>query len=365
MKRKYTFEVYDKHGTLLADTSAFTANRSVVLSRNRPDRITFTLDLDKYEEYCRTSRIDSRLLLTTFSSEIRVRRREKYIAGGQLSYKKSILRSQNSSIECRVDGYLALFAKRHTGETPSGTVLEIHTSDYGTAKSRKDLAWYLIDASQQLTNGDFGISRGTAGGSTTLYDKTYSRSNILDALINMTELQTEPIDIEVTPEKVFKTYEHIGSNRPDIVFEYPGNIIGFEAPDDATDLTNEVIGQGAGSNDGTQIQYFADDLVSQSDRQLRQDVLQTNATDNSDNGLTDAAEARLAAKSTPMDIPAFTVNGNVAPTVTDYGIGDRVTVKVNKYPSLSHINGTYRIERITIDLDEEDNETVRLEVSEV
>ncbi|ODR25326.1 hypothetical protein [Mycolicibacterium porcinum] len=360
---KYSIEFWDKHGNQLADYSGRAYNRRIMKSRNQPDEIRFSLDLNEFEDYCERSKVDPQTILIAGSTEVRVRRLGTYLSGGQLVYCEPVIDANNQRIDCIAYGFLWLFNKRRTGESPAGQVLEVHTADYGTAKSRKDLAWYLISASQALTNGDFGITRGLTGGSDTLYDKQYSLTNIKDALQAMTELETDPIDIEFTYDKVFNTYDQIGSDRPDIVFEWPGNILTFNAPDDATDVANEVRGMGEGSNDGTQEFRFAEDIPSQTDYQLRQETLQTNGTDDSDGGITDAAEAYKEAKSRPLRVPRFTVDGSRPPFVTDYQIGDRVTVKVNNHQLLAYINGTYRIEKWTLDIDDNDTEVVTPEVT--
>lgn len=360
---KYSIEFWDKHGNQLADYSGRAYNRQIVLSRNQPDEIRFSLDLNDFEDYCERSHTDPKQILTTGSTEVRVRRLGTYISGGQLVYAEAAIDANNQRIDCIVYGFLWLFDSRSTGESNAGQVLEVHTAANGNAKSRTDLAWYLINASQSLTNGDFGVTRGLTGGSTTLYDKQYSRTNIKDALQAMTNLQTDPIDIEFTYNKVFNTYAQIGSDRPDIVFEWPYNILTFNAPDDATDLANEVIGIGSGAADGTQVVEIAEDLSSQTDYQLRQKPLQTNGTDNSDGGITDAAEAYKDAKGRPMRVPKFTVDGNQQPYVTDYRIGDRVTVKVNNHPYIADVNGTYRIEKLTLAIDDNDTEVVTPEVT--
>lgn len=361
---KYTIELWSKSGVMLADFSGRATDRKITESRNYPESIEFSLDLNSFESYCRAAGIsDPKQLLITNSTEVRVRRAGTYITGGQLVYKNVSITGEEQQIQCRVQGFLGLFAKRRTGETPAGFISEVYTAVEGSAKSRTDLAWHLIDASQQLINGNFGVTRGLVGGSTTLYDKTYSRTNIGDALQAMTTYKADPIDIEFTYNKVFNTYAQIGSDRPDIIFEYPGNIKGLEAPDDGTDVTNEVTALGQGAADGTQKPAFGVDIPSQLDYQLRQDIVQSNGTDDSNGGITDAAEAAKDAKSRPINIPSLTINGNVAPYVTDYRIGDRVRVKINDHPLIDDINGIYRIEKRTITVDDNDNETVKLEVS--
>lgn len=360
---KYTIELWSKSGVMLADFSGRATGRKITESRNYPGSIEFALDLNSFEKYCRVSGVDPKQLLITNSTEVRVRRAGTYIAGGQLVYKNVSISAEGQAIECRVHGFLALFGKRRTGTTPAGFVSEVYTAAEGSAKSRTDLAWALINASQQLVNGSFGVTRGLAGGSPTLYDKSYSRTNIQDALLAMTTYKADPIDIEMTYNKVFNTYAQIGSDRPDIIFEYPGNIRALEAPDDGTDVTNEVTALGQGAADGTQKPAFGVDIASQLDYQLRQDILQSNGTDDSNGGITEAAEAAKDAKSRPIKIPAVTINGNVAPYVTDYRVGDRIRVKINNHPLIDDINGIYRIEKRTITVDDNDNEIVKLEVS--
>lgn len=363
---KYSFELWTKSGQLLADLSGKDAgaqDRSFTRSRNQPEDIEFSLDLNGFEKYCLALGIDPKQILLVNSTELRIKRYGEYIIGGQLMYTNVSISATDMKVSCRVFGFLALFGKRYTGTTTAGFISEVYTAANSTALSRPALAGTLITATQALTNGDFGITIGTLGGSATTYDKTYSRTNVMNALQDMTNLQTDPIDIEFTYNKVFNTYAQIGSNRPDIVFEFPGNITSLEVPNDGTDMTNEVIGLAQGSADGTQVTYFAEDIGSQTTFALRQDIYQSNATDNSDNGLTDGANSELVAKSNPIRVPAITVNGNLAPFVTDYGIGDYVQVKITGHPLIDDINGMYRVEKMTVDIDNDDNETVTLQVS--
>lgn len=363
-RSKYSFELWTKGGLLLADLGGMARDRLLTESRNQPEVIQFTLNIDQFEEFCAGINLDPRQALITKSTEIRIKRLGTYMRGGQLVYKDGTLDGRSNSVTIRALGFLSMFAKRYTGQSTAGLVSEVYTAANGTAKSRSDLAWSLISQSQALTNGDLGITRGKQGGSTQTYDKTYGRTRLQDALQDMTKLETDPIDIDFTHDKVFNTYASIGSQRNDIVFEYPGNITRLRVTEDATDMTNEAIAQGVGAPDGTQNIVVKSDLPSQTDRALQQDVVNANGSDDSDGGITDAALTEIAAHSQPIIIPGIVVNGNVAPFVTDYGIGDWVQVKVTGHPLYGDINGMYRVEKRTIDIDNDDNETVTLEVSQ-
>lgn len=362
---KYTIELWTREGTLLADLGARLRNRVLIQSRNQPDDLAFDMDLNDFERYCEKAGVDPKDLLVVNSVEVRIKRLATYMSGGQLVYRNVHLEKNSGTVTCRILGFLQLWAKRYTGESDAGLVSDVYSTADGTADlSRKDLAWALINQSQNLTNGDFGVTLGpNQASSTTTYQKNYSRTNIKDALQGLTTVEAGAIDIEFTHDKKFNTYDYMGSNRPDIVFEYPGNIRSIGVPEDGTDMTNEAIGIGRGAADGTQTVAIESDLASQASYGLRQDTINSNGTDNSDGGITDDAKAEIQSASLPLRIPSIVVDGNFAPFVTDYGIGDRVRVKVSGYKLVNNINGMYRIERRTIRIDDDDNEEVTLEVS--
>jgi hypothetical protein len=101
-----------------------------------------------------------------------------------------------------------------------------------------------------------------------------------------------------------------------------------------------------------------DDLQSQINyKVLEGKLLQSSVTD--EDTLTDNGNAELAAVSTAFEILTIQVNGNVAPFVTDYKIGDYVKVTIRE----ENINAMYRIERINLTIDENDDEDVWLYLS--
>lgn len=359
---KYSIELVDRNGQLLADLSGRASKRRITQSRNEAETIIWYLDLNEFEKYCRDINVNPKQIIVPGYTEVRIKRLGTYFVGGQINYMNPHLSASDQSIEVRASGFLDLFIKRFTGTTDAGTVGEIYTAANGSQLSRQDLAWSLINQSQALVYGNFGITRGVTKGSTTLYDKTYSQTNIKDALQDMTKLQTAPIDIEFTYDKKFNCYAQMGSIRNDITFDFPGNILDIGAPVDATTLANQIQGVGQGA-DLAQSIFIASDNTSQATYALRQDIYISNGTDNSDNGITDATNARLAALKVPVQVPTLIVDGGRAPFITDYSIGDRVPVKAASHSMFADINGYYRVEKRIIDIDENDKETVTLMVS--
>lgn len=348
---KYSIEIVNSSGVLLADLTGRALSRNIIKSRNQADEITWSVELNEFEAYCRRTNQDPLAVLVPCSSEVRVKRLGTYLVGGQLVYFKIRINETSQTIDIKATGFLNLFKDRYTAASRLFSATEATT-----------IASTLINETQALASGNFGVTIGpmaTAG----IHDRSYKRTNIKTALQDLTNVQTNPFDFEFTYNKVFKTYVQIGTKRNDIIFEYPNNIKSVDIPTDGTGIANEIIALGSGFGIESQATATADSAGSQLIYNLRQKIIVSSGTDNSDNGLTDAANTQLAAWAYPSEIPTITVNGNVAPYVTDYGIGDRVIVRFNNYAMLKHINAYYRIEKIELVIDEEDNETVKLYLS--
>lgn len=353
---KYSFELWSPAGVLLADLSGRAMNRQIIQSRNEAEIINWTLDLNDWEQYCRAINQHPRNLLITGQTEVRIRRQGKYLCGGQLIYAYPHISPNGQTLDLRATGFLDLFADRVTGTTTSGTVQETWvTTDGGL------ITGGLIMQSQAKTNGDFGVTLGSIA-TTGVHDRNYQTAIIKEALQDMTKVQTNPLDFNFTYDKKFNTYASIGSNRPDVIFEHPNNILDIGVPNDATGLANVIVARGQGSG-STVASYEANNVSAQTQYKLREKIITSNATDNSDNGLTDAANAELATWANPFEIPNLLIDGNVAPFITDYGIGDRVRVRVKNFRTLEHIDGMYRLEQTVLNIDNDDNEQIIAKVS--
>lgn len=347
---KYSIEIVDPAGNLLADLTGRAKNRTVSMSRNNAEDIQWEIDLNEFEAFCRTNNRDPRTILVNGSSEVRIKRLGTYLCGGQLSYFITKLDTNNAIIQIRAQGFLNLFADRYT--TLGRTF---------TATDASTIAATLINESQALTNGNYGI---TIGSLTTVgnHDRIYNRATIKQELLNLTTVQTAPLDFEFTYNKVFNTYAQIGSDRPEIIFEYPKNIKNISIPNDATNLANEVIALGAGIGTDASNQVTVDNTSAAISYRLRQKIMTPNGV-SSLTELTDQANAELNTWSFPIELPTFMVDGNLAPFITDYKIGDRVRLKIGRHKFLEHITGLYRIEKIDLAIDDNDNENVTLYVS--
>jgi len=348
---KYAFELWSPSGLLLADLAGRAKNRRIVMSRNEAEDITWQLDLNEFENYCRTINATPSSLLQPNSTEIRIRRGSKYLCGGKLLYRNPRVTPNSQDIELKATGFLNLFKRRYTAAERIFTGVEATT-----------IAATLIEESQdQGPNWDFGVTIGSLATVGT-HDRIYHDDEIKDSLQNLTKVQVAPFDFEFTYDKVFNTYAAVGSRRPELIFEYPGNIKSFEVPVDGTLTANSIRVLGSGSGTQGSIRVVRDDLSSQANyKVLEEKLLESSVTE--DTTLEQHGDAELAAVANPFEIPSIEVDGNVAPYVTDYQIGDYVRVIIRGYELTSNINALYRIERIDLSVDENDQESVKLYLS--
>lgn len=347
---KYSIELVNPDGDLLADLSGRAVGRHLTKSRNEAEEIEWSIDLNEFERYAALTKQDPKNIIIVDQTEVRIKRGQVYLAGGQINYIEGSVDSARQALNIKGSGFLNLFKDRYTDTERIFTGIQATT-----------IAWTLIDESQSLTNGDFGVTQGNVATVGT-HDRTYRDTNIKDALQNLTKVQVNPFDFEFSYDKIFNTYAALGSQRPEIIFEYPGNIKSFSVPLDGTGIANQVIAKGGGFGDEAQTQSVADDLGSQSIYKLRQRIITPNGVIEQDT-LDQHAEAELAGWAFPFEIPQIVVDGNVAPFITDYNIGDYVRVRINDFNWFSHIDRLYRIEKYELDIDDEDNETVKLYLS--
>lgn len=348
---KYTIELRSPSGDLLADFSGRAKDRRLVKSRNEADEISWNLDLAEYERYCSLSGIHPGQLPVVGQTEVRVKRGGTYLSGGQIVYAAPRITADNQVYEMRATGFLNLLAGRHTA-----------AERVFAAADGSTIAWTLIDESQSLTNGDFGITQGnlaTVGN----HDRTYKRTVLKDAIKGLASLKTSSFDFEFTHDKVFHTYVSQGSPRPDIIFEAGTNILEYALPRDATALANEVTALGAGIGEQGAAITAQGDVNSQLTYKLRQRAITSNGTTDENGGVTDAAEAEVNAWAFPIEIIELTVDGNGRHSITDFGIGDRVKVILGQYDTTRHINGLYRVEKYELTIDDNDSEQIKLYLS--
>lgn len=341
----YEIELWSRQGLLVADISPLVKDVSFTLQRNTAETLQFSLDLNAFESLALTIGTAPRLMLNPYQTDVKIKRNGEYLFGTQVFDVSVELSENDQTISVKCFGYLKLLSDRYITKT--------YTSEYET-----DIVWDMINTTQSQTNGDLGITQGDQWVQLVQRDRTYDRNNIADMIVNLTNLSSNSFDFEFTYDKKINTYTMIGSDRSnELVFVYPDNIMQATIPRTGLKLFNKIYGIGAG---------FGNDQItstqSDNDSQLNFGVHETVRTWNSvlqQDTLDDNALGMLNNTKNILEIPQMSVNGRDF-DLANYGIGDRVTVRVNDHRFLETINGIYRIEKIDCKLDENQNEDITL-----
>lgn len=346
----------------MADITKYAHAVSYALERNEAEQLTFDLDLAAFEAFAAGAATNPKTLITPYQTDVLVKRAGQYLFGvqvvsvvfnltndpatmteGQMSAGAS---SFNPTVTVTATGYLNLFKDRYI------------TATY-TATESTMIASALITAAQALTNGNVGVTLASGPYTTgVLRDRTYTRDNVKTMIQNLTQLVDGRFDFGFSYDKKFQCYQQIGSLRTDLQFTYGGsdsNIAGLYYEWSATNLYNEIIGLGSGFG-ADQLVSIQDDTTSQALNYLRQDIKQYNSVVLQAT-LDQNASADLALETNALTIPQVTITGKELVNKTFLNVGDRIPVKVKSHPFLDSVNGLYRIERMVVNLDDNDFES--------
>jgi hypothetical protein len=348
---KYSIEVVDSTGQLIADLTGLAFNRKLVFVRNGTYEAEFTINLDSLERLGTLSGVSPNSILDTGRNEVVVRRQGVKIFAGRMLYDGANFGDQ-VEVQVKVDGWFNLFKDRYTSISRLFT-----TTDAG------QIAWTLISESQALTYGTLGITQGSIAVSQNR-TRLYEFKNIRDAIIQLSEVENG-IDFEITPDRVFNVYyPQMGVDRTEFEFIFPGNIKKLNITTDTTKLMNYIIARGQGIGQG-QLVDIRQDTDSQNLYGLRQSV--QDFSDIPDVAiLQELADEQLRLYKDPIELLDITLDGNQEPFVGSYWLGDRIPVTIEGYQRYSNIvQKQYRVDEIVISIDEFDNETVDLKMSSV
>lgn len=322
----YEYIIKDKTGRTLGRLDGAT-DRSFSIYLNRSGGAEFTLSVHDQN-------VTSEMLLLGYA-ELYIYRAKTLVWGGELQYTRADLGGDDERITVSAKGFLELFDRRVVG-TPT-TPRTFTNTDLVT------IARTLIDESQDLSNGDFGITLGTNPTSRNA-DRTYSSENLKEALNDLTnETWDDAIDIEVTADKVFNCYyPQKGRVLAEVVFEWGVNITSCWQTLDATDMSNQVIALGAGEGNGMTTVTRNADTYLQETYKLRQGVIAHKSVSDTTT-LNGHADKELREKEAQQQFVGVTVKGDLDPVFGSYSVGDYVRVKIDrglvKADSLFRIHG--------------------------
>lgn len=344
-QRVYEMELWDINGQQVADISHLAKNRSYSLYRNNPESLTFDLNLPAFERYC-AQQIGAhpRTVLEADRTEIRVKRGGSYMFGVSVAGHKGVLAKDAQTLTVRGEGYLNLFATRYI------------TKNYYQYEATS-IARDLITTTQSQTNGHMGVTLKPFPYLTgKLRDRNYLRDEIKTEIQRLTALIDGNFDFKFDADKSFQVYEQLGSVRRDLSFIYGvgGNVTQLEIDTSGTTLFNKIIALGSGFGLDQLVSDTKQDVTSQLAYYLREGLVQFNSVEVQDT-LDKNAETYLSQVKDLLAIPVATVTGKEF-DVGLCGVGDRIPLKVTGHPFYDNIDGLYRVEKMDVDLDDNDFE---------
>lgn len=218
------------------------------------------------------------------------------------------------------------------------------------------IAWDLIDDSQNQTNGDFGITEGTIE-ATQNRDRTYYNKNILEAIIELSNV-INGFDFEINTSKVFNVKNIIGTDRSDsVILEYGINITSMRIMEDFSKIVNRAIILGDSGYIGDPLRVERDDTGKQETYKIREALI--NETTTSESGtLQDKGDALIRKYENPLYKVSMGIARGGSPSIADFALGDVITLIVQS--GIYNLNEQFRVYEWTVSYNDDNTEVLDL-----
>lgn len=339
---EWTVALYDVNDNEIMDISRF-VNIELDLKLNDVSTLRFEMDLVQFEMLCASVGALPRNVLYPALTEVKVFRNDNPIFGGIVANVTSRLGQDRSILTVTADSYIQYFATRLLSKTYTNT-------------DRSQIAWDAIDTVQSLDHGDLGITQGTLA-TTFNSDLTADFRDVKSIIQLYTYAQPTTYDFEITHDKVFNTYTHLGSTRPEYQLTYPGNIVSLTLPRSSDTLFNRVVGIGSGIGE-ERLQTIQEDETSKAtyrireSKQLYSSVIEQGTLEQNTQGFLEQSKGVLVLPDVQVNADAFDLD--------IVRVGDSLPVRVIDGSYNNDLDGTFRIYQMNVQVDENAFETVRL-----
>ena len=316
---------------------------SLRMRLNDSANVQFRLDLDKFERRCALINAEPKTILYPASTELKISRNGNLLFGGIIATADSVFDVNSKTLEVTADSYLEYFSKRLLSKTYEGV-------------ERSEIAWDAIDTVQSEDYGSLGITQGTL---VDTYESvlTADYRDVKSIIQLYTYAQPTTYDFEITPNKVFNTYLHLGSERPEIQLVYPYNITSMKIPRSSDSLYNQIIGLGSGIGE-ERIQAVVQDIPSKIRYRVRENKVLYNSVVNQDT-LIENLEGELVQAINVLELPEITVSGD-AVDLDLVRVGDSVYVRSTNSTYNNDLEGMFRIYEMNITVSSDVSETVSI-----
>lgn len=340
---EWTVSLYDLNNQEVMDISRFVSLK-LNLKLNDVSTCEFSLDLVQFERACAAINAHPRNILYPAKTEIRVSRNGNALFGGIIAKADSNFNENDAQLDVAADSYLQYFATRLLNKSYIST-------------DRSQIAWDAINEVQSVAYGDLGITQGNLA-TTFNSDLTCDYRDVKSIIQLYTYAQPTTYDFEITPDKVFNTYSHLGSNRPEYELTYPGNIARLGIPRSSDTLFNKIVGIGSGIGE-ERIQTIKEDAISQATYRVRESKQTFNSVERQDT-LEENTEGFLNQSTGVLVLPNVTIQSD-AIDLDVVRVGDSLPVRCENSTFNDDLNGMFRIYGMEISVDEQSFETITLD----
>ncbi len=202
---------------------------------------------------------------------------------------------------------------------------------FRTSYEQLDGVWELIDYAQGKTNGDIGVTRGSATASGTERDFEYcaEECEIIADAVEEYSGGDDGFDFSISPLKVWQTYvPKRGSDLSGtVVLNAGSNVTGLSYSSDGTQLENDVAGVGPADDCEPIHMQTATNVPSQVKHGLMESAIQVEKPGHDMNLLDAAARERKNLYGWPLRQPTVSISSELAsasPLEGDFNIGDTI-----------------------------------------
>lgn len=353
----YAIELWDIDGIFIADVSNMVVGGfAYTAKRNDIEALTFKLDLVQYQKLLDTIGATAENVLEPYVTDVKVKRNGQYLFGTQVVEVSYNFDSVDASVDVKCDGYLNYFKDRYISAVDFPGVFN--------NKTYAQIAWNLIDKTQAQTNGDFGVTLGadtaSAGQSSTRTRQAdYDNQEVKNGIINLTNLENDNFDFYFTHDKKLYLTPRQGDDKPHIIFTYPDTIASMTVRRDASTIANKIIGIGSGMGE-ERLTATSGDLTSQITYKVRERVETFNSVSNQST-LNQNTAGRLGIFKDMYIVPEISTHDNTL-DLNELWVGDSITVRLDN--RITTINGQYRIEELSVTVDGNFAESVKLKLEQ-
>lgn len=352
----YSIELYNSQNatqTLVADITTMCESVRYVVPLNNFEELSFSLNLEAWKEYCSLIGIDPYSSIRPLTAEIKLKRDGVYLPFTfEIKSAAKNYTARDSSIQIQARGTLSKLGDRIITKTYAATD--------ATAIARD-----IIADSQAKLYGNFGITNGNLFYTGVLTDRTYERYNCMDAIRNLSDDASGGFDFYFDHDWKFYTMSKRGSTWTDIVYSFGGegsNSIEYQNPEDGTFITNAltIVGEGIG-DPLLNTPASGLDVTSALTYGLREKALIYSNISNQA-WLDAKAASELVGRKDVYDLPTITLLGDVF-DLNEKWVGD--TIQLACIDEASPYTGNGRIKSLTVSLDNQHNEVIKLECLKV